>query len=48
MEKMPGSDQHDNSPVDRESRRRLGRVGQFLALVTALVIDLTIRHLFGA
>lgn len=45
---MPGSDQHDSSSVDRESRRTLSPVGQFLALVTALVIDLTIRHLFGA
>ncbi|GCD40364.1 hypothetical protein [Streptomyces paromomycinus] len=45
---MPGPDQHDSSPVDREPRSRLGRVGQFLALVTALAIDLTIRHLFGA
>ncbi|MFF4498710.1 hypothetical protein [Streptomyces sp. NPDC001546] len=45
---MPGSDQQDNRPVDRESRRTLSPVGQFLALVTALVIDLTIRHLFGA
>ncbi|MFF9483114.1 hypothetical protein [Streptomyces sp. NPDC014733] len=45
---MPGSDQQDNSSVGRESRRILGRVGQFLALVAALVIDLTIRHLFGA
>lgn len=45
---MPGSDQHDDSPVGREPRRSLGPVGQFLALVTALVIDLTIRHLFGA
>lgn len=45
---MPGSDQNDNSQVDREPRRSLGPVGQFLALVTALVIDLTIRHLIGA
>ncbi|MFE9064828.1 hypothetical protein [Streptomyces violaceusniger] len=45
---MPGSGQHDNGQVDRESRRTLGPVGQFLALVTALVIDLAIRHLFGA
>ncbi|MFF5979313.1 hypothetical protein ACFY78_10725 [Streptomyces olindensis] len=44
---MPGSDHGDDRQAHREPRRMLGPVGQFLALVTALVIDLTIRRLFG-
>lgn len=47
---MPGTDHGDGDdrPAHREPRRTLGPVGQFLALVTALVIDLTIRRLFSA
>lgn len=45
---MPGSNSDDRHQVPQEPRRALGPVGQFLALVTALVIDLTIRHLIGA
>lgn len=45
---MPGSDHGDDRQDGWEPRRMLGPIGQFLALVTALVIDLTIRRLFGA
>ncbi|MFH9075790.1 hypothetical protein [Streptomyces alboflavus] len=46
---MPGSDHGDHDrQAHRKPRRVLGPVGQFLALVTALMIDLTIRRLFGA
>ncbi|MFJ7947112.1 hypothetical protein ACIQ6K_26185 [Streptomyces sp. NPDC096354] len=44
---MPGSNSDDRHQVDQEPRRVLGLVGQFIALVTALVIDLTIRRLTG-
>ncbi|KAK1179704.1 hypothetical protein B7755_017060 [Streptomyces sp. NBS 14/10] len=43
---MPGTNGDDDRREDREPRG-LGRVGQFLALVTALVIDLVIRRLIG-
>ena len=44
---MPGTDGDDDRHNDRESRSRLGRVGQFTALVVAIVIDLAIRRMIG-
>ncbi|MDG9684416.1 hypothetical protein QC334_17110 [Streptomyces sp. DH18] len=45
---MPSSNSDDRHQADQEPRHDvLGPVGQFIALVTALVIDLTIRHLIG-
>ncbi|CAM5272121.1 hypothetical protein ACFUV2_09030 [Streptomyces pilosus] len=44
---MPSSNSDDRHQADQEPRRMLGPVGQFIALVTALVIVLTIRHLIG-
>ncbi|MCL6293294.1 hypothetical protein ABTY35_24495 [Streptomyces fimicarius] len=45
---MPSSNSDDRHQADQEPCRVLGPVGQFIALVTALVIDLTIKHLIGA
>ncbi|MGK9465099.1 hypothetical protein ACSLFT_34485 (plasmid) [Streptomyces sp. G6] len=45
---MPSSNADDRHQADQEPCRVLGPVGQFIALVTALVIDLTIKHLIGA
>lgn len=47
-EEIPISNSDDRHQADQEPRRVLGPVGQFIALVTALVIDLTIKHLTGA
>ncbi|MFD8670517.1 hypothetical protein ACFV1U_34700 [Streptomyces microflavus] len=45
---MPSSNSDDRHQADQEPCHVLGPVGQFIALVTALVIDLTIKHLIGA